>query len=92
MLGVKLVENEFDDDVVLEAQNFGDPFSNPRLDRTQVNLRHINLEHGHRHRWEQALMRGGGQQMIYIRTYIYFTSMSRAPSDATMNTVIQRNE
>ena len=43
MLHIELVEDELDDDIVLESQNLRDPLRDPRLDRPQVDLRHINL-------------------------------------------------
>ena len=44
MLGVKLIEDELDDDVIFEAENLDDSLRNPRLDRRQIDFRHVNLD------------------------------------------------
>ena len=44
MLHIELVEDEFDDHIILKTQNLRDSFRDPRLDRPQVDLRHVNLK------------------------------------------------
>ena len=44
VLGIELVENKLDDDVVFKTQNVDDALRDPRLDSSQVDLRHVNLQ------------------------------------------------